>query len=126
MTLEDIRSHFDVSHRTAQRMTDALQQAFPHAVEIKTDAERRRRWRLAQIPLAALALTGDAELAALELAIARLSDDGDLLQVQTLKTLRNRLLAALPERDARRAEADAGPGKRCDLGHTAQALRVRA
>ena len=43
--LDDICAEFAVSHRTAQRMTDALQGVFANVTT--TDAEDRRRyWRL--------------------------------------------------------------------------------
>lgn len=45
VSLEDICAEFDVSHRTAQRMTEALDATFPN-VTTMDDAERRRYWRL--------------------------------------------------------------------------------
>jgi predicted DNA-binding transcriptional regulator YafY len=107
ITLEQIRDRFDVSHRTAQRMTDALEAAFPHAILVATDAERRNRWRIRGTTLATLALKGDRELAALDLAIAQLAGSGDKDTASNLQSLRDRLLAALPERTALRTEADA-------------------
>ncbi|NNU78987.1 WYL domain-containing protein [Halovulum dunhuangense] len=107
VTLEEIAEAFRVSHRTAQRMAGALAEAFPHAVERREDADRRLRIRLRDVPLARLRLSGDAELEALELAIARLRDEGDRRQADRLEGLRDRLLAALPPAEARRAEADA-------------------
>ena len=107
ITLDEIREEMDCSHRTAQRLTDALEAAFPHAVECLEDPDRRRRWKLAEVPLARLRLAGDAELAALEMAADRFRDEGDLAQARTLEGLRDRLLAALPGPSARRAEADA-------------------
>ena len=44
-SLEDICAEFGVSHRTAQRMTEALDATFPN-VTTMDDAERRRYWRL--------------------------------------------------------------------------------
>ncbi len=46
VSLEDICIEFDVSHRTAQRMTEALEATFVN-VSTADDAERRRYWRLA-------------------------------------------------------------------------------
>ena len=54
-------------HRTAQRMTRALERAFPH-VEVREDEERRRRWRLRSQRLGALAPISPAELSALTVA----------------------------------------------------------
>lgn len=107
VTLDEIREEFGVSHRTAQRMTDALESLFPHAVSIFEDDDRRRRWSLDAVPLAALRLQGDTELAALEMAVERLRGDGDLREAGALSGLRNRLVAALRPQEARRAEADA-------------------
>jgi len=45
VSLEDICAEFGVSHRTAQRMTEALDATFPN-VTTTDDAERRRYWRL--------------------------------------------------------------------------------
>ena len=107
VSLDQIRAEFGVSHRTAQRMTDALEDAFPNAVSVIEDADRRKRWTAREVPLARLALSGENELEALDLAIARLRDDGDTLQASALAALRHRLVAALPPRSARRYEADA-------------------
>lgn len=107
VSLEQIRDRFDVSHRTAQRMTAALEAAFPHAVHVTVDHERRSRWRIRGTTLATLALKGDRELAALDLAIAQFVGSGDRDTAAILESLRDRLLAALPERTALRTEADA-------------------
>ncbi|MFP4328275.1 MAG: helix-turn-helix transcriptional regulator [Paracoccaceae bacterium] len=107
VTLDDIAEAFGVHHRTAQRMTQALLDAFPHAVDVTDGPDRRRRWKLREVPLARLRLTGADELEALDLAAARLRDEGDLRHARAIATLRDRLLAALPAPDARRAEADA-------------------
>lgn len=108
ITLTDICEAFEVSHRTAQRMTTALVDTFPHAVNVVEDENRQRRWMVVgEIPLARLRLTGDIELEALEFAIERLGQDGDQRQAGALAGLRDRLMAALPPKEARRAEADA-------------------
>lgn len=107
VSLEQIRDEFGVSHRTAQRMTDALEDAFPNAVQVIEDRERRRRWMMREVPLARLALSGEDELEALDLAVSRLRGDGDGRQAAALSALRHRLVAALPPRAARRYEADA-------------------
>ncbi|MBD9541425.1 WYL domain-containing protein [Ensifer sp. ENS04] len=107
VTLKQIRDRFAVSHRTAQRMTAALEAAFPHAIHVTTDEERRNHWRIRGTTLATLALRGDRELAALDLVIGQLAGAGDRDTAFILETLRDRLLAALPERTALRTEADA-------------------
>jgi predicted DNA-binding transcriptional regulator YafY len=107
VTLRDIAEAFDVSHRTAQRMTSALVEAFPHAVTVEDDADRQRRWIMRETPLARMRLQGDAELEAIDLAISRMTESGDVRQARALAGLRDRLLAALPVQEARRIEAEA-------------------
>ncbi len=107
VSLDQIRAEFCVSHRTAQRMTDALEDAFPNAVQVIEGDDRRKRWTAREVPLARLALSGEDELEALDLAVSRLRDDGDTRQAAALSALRHRLVAALPPRSARRYEADA-------------------
>lgn len=107
VSLEQIREEYGVSHRTAQRMTDALEDAFPNAVQVVEGEDRRRRWTAREVPLARLALSGEDELEALDLAVARLRGDGDTRQAAALAALRHRLVAALPPSSARRYEADA-------------------
>jgi predicted DNA-binding transcriptional regulator YafY len=107
VTLREIAEEFEVSHRTAQRMTSALSEAFPNSVTVEDDLDRQRRWILRETPLARMRLQGDVELEALDVAIARLRDSGDTRQAQALSGLRDRLLAALPAQEARRIEAEA-------------------
>lgn len=55
ISLEDICEEFSVSHRTAQRMTDALEETFGN-VEIADGEDRKRRWRLVDTNLSHLQL----------------------------------------------------------------------
>ena len=48
--LDEICEEFDISHRTAQRMTDALETVFAN-VEVMDGPDRRRRWRVADTML---------------------------------------------------------------------------
>ncbi|MEQ9696089.1 WYL domain-containing protein [Shimia sp. SDUM112013] len=107
VSLNEIVESFNVTRRTAQRMTQALQEAFPLSVDITEDADRTRRWRMKPSPLSAMALDGADELEALDVALSRLDDPADARQHKALAALRERLLAALPSPNARRAEADA-------------------
>ncbi|MCF1708692.1 WYL domain-containing protein [Tabrizicola sp. J26] len=106
VSLADIVEEFDADHRTAQRMTKALEDAFP-GVEIRTDADRRRRWKLRDTSLLRMQGIRDSELAALEMSIRRAEREGAIHEVRTLTSLRDRLLATMPSSHARRAEADA-------------------
>ncbi len=107
VTLQQISDRFSVSRRTAQRMTDALEEMFRHSIEIVEDEDRRKRWRLKEVPLSRMRMNGDEELEALEYAVARLQELGDDRHATILADVRDRLLAALPSREARRMEADA-------------------
>ncbi|QYZ68291.1 helix-turn-helix transcriptional regulator [Neotabrizicola shimadae] len=106
--LQEITEEFGCDHRTAQRMTRALEDCFPN-VETLTDEQRRKYWRLKGGDAQLLKVQGirDSELAALELAIRRAERDGVQTEVAALQSLRDRLLATMPRPHARRAEADA-------------------
>lgn len=139
--LLEIEAEFGCDRRTAQRMTKALEQCFPH-VETRTDEERRKYWRLAQDPLRRVLSQGirDFELSAIDMAIRRAERDGATTDMQALGGLRDRLLGAMPRPHARRAETDAeammeaqgfasrpGPRVRTDpnvLGCIAEALKA--
>lgn len=106
VSLAEIAEEFDCTHRTAQRMTRALEMAFPD-VEIVTDDERRRRWRLRDRRLGALLSLAPAELSALSVASEELRRVGDAATADTIEALRDKLLALMPATVARRAEVDA-------------------
>ncbi|GAU83917.1 YafY family protein [Bosea sp. BIWAKO-01] len=104
--LEDICTEFGVSHRTAQRMTEALDATFAHVTT--TDAEDRRRyWRLDAPPPERLQPRQETTIEALEIAASAARDQGRLRHARALEDLRDRLLARLTPRDATRSEADA-------------------
>lgn len=106
VTLAEIAEEFGVDHRTAQRMTRALEDAFA-GVEVAAGEDRRRRWRLRDPGLARLQGIGDSELAALEMSLRAAERDGREIDATALVRLRDRLLATMPGPHARRAEADA-------------------
>ncbi|MDG1431115.1 MAG: WYL domain-containing protein [Paracoccaceae bacterium] len=106
VSLEDICAEFGVSHRTAQRMTEALDATFPN-VTTKDDAERRRYWRL-EAPLSdRLQPRQETAIEALDIAARAAHDQGRLRHSRALEELRDGLLARLNPRDALRSEADA-------------------
>lgn len=107
VTLEDVCEEFGCSPRTAQRMMRALEDAFPNAVTILTSEDRRRRWRVEEVPIARLRLQGSDELEALEAAVDVMQERGDVRYSDTLTGLKDRLLAALPPHAARAAETNA-------------------
>lgn len=108
VNLTDIEETFSVDRRTAQRMTKALEEMFPHCTT-RIDDERRKFWKLRADEARLMLAQGirDSELASLELAIRRAERDGAVTEVRALSGLRDRLLSAMPSPHARRAEADA-------------------
>ena len=108
VSLADIEEEFAVDRRTAQRMTKALEAAFPQT-ETQTDAERRKYWKLGAGDARMILRQGlrESELTALEMAIRRAGRDGATTEERALSALRDRLLAAMPSSHARRVEADA-------------------
>jgi predicted DNA-binding transcriptional regulator YafY len=141
ISLAEIADVFEVDHRTAQRMTRALEEVFRDCFTREGD-DRRKYWKLDAQNARLVFAQGirDSELSALEIAIVRAERDGALDQVRALGGLRDRLLSAMPSSLARRAEADAeaileaygfasrpGPQVRAPvdlLGAIAQALKV--
>ena len=106
VTLSEIAETFAADHRTAQRMTRALEDTFD-TVEVFTDEARRKHWRLRDTRLLRLQGLRDSELVALDLSIRRARREGADNEVRALESLRDRLLATLPRPHARRAEVDA-------------------
>jgi len=108
IALQDIEDAFEVDRRTAQRMTKALEALFPE-VETRTDAERRKFWKIRGQEARLMLSQGirDSELAAIEMAMRRAEREGATNEVTALASLRDRMLAAMPAPHARRAEADA-------------------
>jgi predicted DNA-binding transcriptional regulator YafY len=121
VSLQDIEASFGVNHRSAQRMARALEMVFT-TVSVRVDEKRRKWWSLAgDERLLRLQGIRDDELSALEMGIRRASREGAATEVRALEALRNRLLAANPCCEVRRAEADAeallqGRGHACRPG----------
>lgn len=118
ISLEEIRTEFDISHRTAQRMTDALETTFAN-VEIADGPDRRRRWRLQDPALERLEPRQETTIEALDIAVREAKDNNRLRHARALEGLRDRHLFRLPVRDALRAEADA-EAVLSSLGHVAR------
>lgn len=106
--LQEIAQEFGCDHRTAQRMTKALEDCFTN-VQTRFDDQRRKYWSLRGTDARLMLSQGirDSELTALEMGIRRAEKDGSANEVAALKSLRDRLLASMPASHARRAEADA-------------------
>jgi predicted DNA-binding transcriptional regulator YafY len=106
ISLEEIAREFGVSHRTAQRMTEALEATFA-TVEANDGPDRKRRWRLADPQLDRLQLRNETGIEALEIAARHAAAESRLRHAKALSDLRQGLLDRLPARNAARLEADA-------------------
>lgn len=106
--LQDISEVFGCDHRTAQRMTKALEDCFPN-VQTVIDDQRKKYWTLRGSDARLMLSQGirDSELTALEMGIRRAKRDGALTEIAALTSLKDRLLATMPKNHARRAETDA-------------------
>ena len=106
VSLEDICTEFGVSHRTAQRMTEALDAVFANVTSMDAE-DRRRYWRLETPPLERLQPRQETTIEALEIAARAARDQARLRHARAIEDLRDGLLARLTPRDATRSEADA-------------------
>jgi predicted DNA-binding transcriptional regulator YafY len=106
VTLEDIQERFAVTHRTAQRMTLALEETFPN-VETRSRSDRRKTWKLLDPVPSAFAPHIEESLEALDLAIREAQENDRHRHARTLIRLRETLLQQVPPRKARAAETDA-------------------
>lgn len=106
--LTEIADEFGCDHRTAQRMTKALEETF-RDVRVITDEQRRKFWSLRGSDARLMLSQGirDSELLAMEMGIRRAEKDGAVNEVSALRSLRDRLIATMPRPHALRAEADA-------------------
>ncbi len=77
VSLEDICTEFGVSHRTAQRMTEALDAAFANVITIDAE-DRRRHWRLDAPPPERLQPRQETTIEALEIAARTARDQARL------------------------------------------------
>ena len=105
VSLEDIVEEWRCSHRTAQRMTDALQTAFPQT-EVEDGDDRKRRWRIHARAIAPLLTPSAQELAALATAITALESEQMTAEAATLRDLQLKVLALLPPGTGTRLAVD--------------------
>jgi Predicted transcriptional regulator len=106
ISLDEIKAEFDISHRTAQRMVQALETTFQN-VTWQDGPDRKRRWRLADPMLNRMELRSESALEALEIAARTAREEGRLRHARALDDLRDGMIARLPPVDAARSEADA-------------------
>lgn len=106
ISLTEICAHFDISHRTAQRMTHALEAQFAN-VTTDDGPDLRRRWRISSTQeLARLRPRQETALEALEIAARSAREDGRLRHARALEETLDWISATLNPRAALRAEAD--------------------
>lgn len=101
--LRDIMNELSVNERTARRMARELEDLCP-GVEITDDEERRRWWKLSEVPYIQHRVVNEKELCALDLAIRRAARAGAENEVAALQRVRDRLVASVPRPHARSAE----------------------
>lgn len=106
ISLEEISQEFGISHRTAQRMTSALEDNFANVVVVE-DNDRRRRWRIQSPIPERLQPRQENTIEALEIAARAARDENRLRHARALEDLRDSLITRLSPRDALRSEADA-------------------
>lgn len=105
VSLDEIIEEFGCSHRTAQRMTDALEAVFP-AVEQRFDDDRRARWMLPSRAVAPLLTPSAEELTALSASIRELDRAGMRTEAATMRQLERKVRALIPPTAGRRLAVD--------------------
>ena len=104
LCLDEICEIFSISHRTAQRMTRALELQFPD-VETIDGADGKKRWRLVNAELRDLISLTAEELTSLEVAVNNLERTGMGPEARALRQLRDKVLSLIP-RSKLRLEPD--------------------
>jgi predicted DNA-binding transcriptional regulator YafY len=104
--LVEIGQVFECSHRTAQRMTVALETAFPATVQRTDDDDRRTYWVLPTRPAVHLLTPTADELAALSAAVDALRRDTMTTEASLLRRLDAKVRALIPPPQAARLEVD--------------------
>lgn len=105
ITLTEIEVEFGVVRRTAQRMTDALVQAFPDT-EDYIASDGRKRWRVPRRRVAEFFAPTPDEIATLELACTTLEHQGLPSEAGRLRSLRETIKILTPDKRHARLEAD--------------------
>lgn len=119
VSLSDIREKFGVAHRTAQRMTHALEATFAN-VTSDDGADLQRRWRIEGAQeLARLRPRQETALEALEIAIRASREEGRLRHARALEETLDWIAASLDTRASLRAETDA-EAVLSSIGHVAR------
>ena len=105
MTLDEIEVEFGVSRRTAERMRDAVQEAFG-VLELAENDDNKNHWRLRSDALRRLVPLSTEELAELGSAAETLERTGFEARAAALQELDTKLRATLHTDSLARIEAD--------------------
>ena len=105
VSLEEIVEEFGCVHRSAQRMTEALEAAFPQTRAAVGD-DRKRRWRIPARAVAQLLTPSAEELFALSTAINELELLGMTSEAATVRQLERKVRALIPPEAGTRLEVD--------------------
>ncbi|WP_168769548.1 helix-turn-helix transcriptional regulator [Yoonia sediminilitoris] len=105
LSLNDIGETYEVSRRTAERMRDAIRDAFPQVEEISEPGERKR-WRLPPGTTGRLADPSIDDIATLNRGAELARQSGDIVTADNLDILSDRLRAGLSGPIRTRLEPD--------------------
>lgn len=105
VSLQEIIEEFGCVHRSAQRMTVALEAAFPQTQSDDGD-DRKRRWRIPARAIAPLLTPSAEELAALGTAINELDAAGMKPEADTVRELERKVRALIPPEAGTRLAVD--------------------
>jgi predicted DNA-binding transcriptional regulator YafY len=105
VSLEEIIEEFGCVHRSAQRMTVALEAAFPQT-QADDGEDRKRRWRIAARAIAPLLTPSAEELAALTTAINELDVAGLTTEAIAVRGLKQKVRALIPPEAGTRLAVD--------------------
>lgn len=105
VTLDEIVEEFGCVHRSAQRMTVALEAAFPQT-ETTDGEDRRRRWRIPARAIAPLLTPSAEEMAVLTTAAERFDADGLATEAATVRQVRQKVRALIPPDAGTRLSVD--------------------
>ena len=105
LSLDDIGQTYEVSRRTAERMRDAIRDAFPQTEELH-EPGGRKRWRLPPGTAGRLADPTIDDISALNRGAELARQSGDAATAYHLETLMDRLRARLPGPKRTRLEPD--------------------
>jgi len=105
MSLNEIMQEFGVSRSTAERMRDAVLDAFPQIEEIK-DWDRQKRWRLPSKMIGRMSDPTLDELTALKRAAEISTRQGDIKTAEKLINLQDRLRSSMNQQTKRKLEPD--------------------